>query len=172
LKFFIALALTLPVAALAMGAHLVPSLHDTLNQPWRVWAEMLLTVPVLFWAGREFYAGAWASAKHRAADMNTLVAIGTLSAFLYSVVATVAPQLFHTVATHSSTQMKMSGTAGVYYEVAAIHRDADSDGALARSAGAQSDERRDSCAHGFADRKRRVWSVMGRSATSLWKKCA
>ena len=120
-KFMVALALTIPVAALAMGAHFLPSLHDILNQPWRVWVEMLLTIPVLFWAGREFFSGAWISARHRAADMNTLVAVGTLSAFAYSVVATVAPQLFHSVATDSSTRMNMSGgTSGVYYEVAAI----------------------------------------------------
>jgi P-type Cu+ transporter len=114
-KFFLSLALTIPVAALAMGAHFVPAWKPTLDQPWRLWVEMLLTIPVLFWAGREFFAGAWISARHRAADMNTLVAIGTLSAFLYSVVATVAPHLLMGVKSHGS-----HNTAGVYYEVATI----------------------------------------------------
>ena len=120
-KFLVALALTIPVAALAMGAHFLPSLHDVLNQTWRVWVEMFFTIPVLFWAGREFYAGAWTAAKHRAADMNTLVALGTLSAFAYSVVATVAPQLLATSSTRVDMgTMNMNGAPAVYYEVAAI----------------------------------------------------
>ena len=120
-KFLVALALTIPVAALAMGAHFLPSLHDVLNQTWRVWVEMFFTIPVLFWAGREFYAGAWTAAKHRAADMNTLVALGTLSAFAYSVVATVAPQLLATSSTRVDMgAMNMNGAPAVYYEVAAI----------------------------------------------------
>lgn len=114
-KFIAALALTIPLALLAMGAHFVPSLKPFLDQPWRVWVEMLLTVPVLFWAGREFFAGAWISAKHRAADMNTLVAIGTLSAFFYSLVAVLAPHLVTSVKGHSD-----HSTAPIYFEVAAI----------------------------------------------------
>src|ERR687894_530350 len=46
------------------------------------------------WAGRHFYTRAWAAFRHRSADMNTLVAIGTGAAFLYSVAATVAPEFF------------------------------------------------------------------------------
>lgn len=58
------------------------------------WTLMLLTLGVMSWAGRHFYVRAWKSFRHRAADMNTLIAIGTSSAFLYSGVATVAPTLF------------------------------------------------------------------------------
>jgi len=116
-KFLIALALTIPVAILGMG-HAIPALSEALNFPGRAWVEMFLTFPVLFWAGREFFSGAWSAAKHRAADMNTLVAIGTLSAFAYSVVATVAPQLLQSAAsTHGGEH---GGMTGVYYEVAAI----------------------------------------------------
>jgi Cu+-exporting ATPase len=116
-KFLIALGLTLPVTLLAMG-HLVPSLGAFLNFPGRNWVELLFTTPVLFWAGREFFVGAWGAARHRAADMNTLVAIGTLSAYLYSVVVTVAPQLLQS---HASTHDATHGApAGVYFEVAAI----------------------------------------------------
>ena len=43
------------------------------------------------WAGRQFYMRAWAALRHRTADMNTLIAVGTGAAFLYSVIATVAP---------------------------------------------------------------------------------
>jgi P-type Cu+ transporter len=53
-----------------------------------------LTLPVLLWSGRRFYLGAWSGFRHRTADMNTLIAVGTGAAFLYSLVATVAPGLF------------------------------------------------------------------------------
>ncbi len=88
-----ALALTIPVATVAMGGHFSPRLERLFNFPGRAYFELLLTAPVLFWVGREFFTGAWAAAKHRAADMNTLVAIGTLAAFFYSGVATFAPDL-------------------------------------------------------------------------------
>jgi P-type Cu+ transporter len=58
------------------------------------WGLLLLTIGVMGWSGRHFYVRAWAAARHRAADMNTLVAVGTLAAFALSLVATVAPTLF------------------------------------------------------------------------------
>ncbi|MDQ3812642.1 MAG: heavy metal translocating P-type ATPase, partial [Armatimonadota bacterium] len=120
-KFLIALALTVPVAFLAMAGHLIPALKPILNFSGRHWVELVLTTPVLFWAGREFFTGAWNAARHRAADMNTLVAVGTLSAYLYSIVATVAPQWFEVATSHSTTQHAAVTThADVYYEVAAI----------------------------------------------------
>jgi Cu+-exporting ATPase len=71
----------------------------------------LLTLPVVVWSGKQFYVGAWRGFRHRSADMNTLIAVGTGAAFLYSLVATVAPGLF--------TQAGLP--ADVYYEaVAAI----------------------------------------------------
>ena len=120
-QFIIALILTIPVAILAMGGHLIPALKSTFDAPWRAWTELILTTPVLFWAGREFFTGAWASAKHRAADMNTLIAIGTFSAYAYSVVVTIAPQLV-TGAAHisSGTGAMEMNTAGVYFEAAAV----------------------------------------------------
>jgi Cu+-exporting ATPase len=114
-RFLIAAALTIPLAILGMGPHILPQLAPLLNQPWRPWLELALATPVLFWAGAEFFTGAWNAARHRAADMNTLVAIGTFAAYAYSVVATIAPQLFVASAhAHSAAQ------PGVYYEVAAI----------------------------------------------------
>ena len=99
-----------------MGSHF-PPLAGFLAGTWRPWFELILTSPVLFWAGREFYSGAWIAAKHRAADMNTLVAIGILLAFPHILVATVAPQLLmtpHLGRTHGAVHV------AVYYEVAAI----------------------------------------------------
>jgi Cu+-exporting ATPase len=117
-KFVIALALTIPVAILAMAGHLVPALAETLNFPGRAFVELALTTPVLFWAGREFFTGAWSAAKHRVADMNTLVALGTLSAYLFSLVATIAPQWLS--ARTAAAGHGHDGAVGVYYEVAAI----------------------------------------------------
>ncbi len=54
------------------------------------------TTFVMAWAGRHFYVRAWKGLRHRTADMNTLIAIGTGAAFLYSVAATLAPELFAT----------------------------------------------------------------------------
>ena len=71
----------------------------------------LLTLPVVVWSGRQFYIGAWRGFRHRTADMNTLIAVGTGAAFLYSLVATVAPGIF----------TRAGLPADVYYEaVAAI----------------------------------------------------
>ena len=55
---------------------------------------LALTSGILVWAGRDIYRRAWRAIRHRSADMNTLVALGTGSAFIYSLVATVAPSLF------------------------------------------------------------------------------
>jgi Cu+-exporting ATPase len=58
------------------------------------WAMLAVTVFVMAWAGRRFYVRGWAALRRRSPDMNTLIAIGTGAAFLYSAIATVAPQLF------------------------------------------------------------------------------
>jgi Cu+-exporting ATPase len=71
----------------------------------------VLTLPVVIWSGQQFYKGAWSGLRHRTADMNTLIAVGTGAAFLYSVVATAVPGVF----------TRAGLPADVYYEaVAAI----------------------------------------------------
>jgi Cu+-exporting ATPase len=71
---------------------------------------LAMTIPVQFWAGWRFYRGAWAAARRRSADMDTLIAVGTSAAFAYSVVATVAPAVFR--ATGQAPE--------VYYDTAAV----------------------------------------------------
>jgi len=61
---------------------------------------LVLTLPVLLWSGRQFFRGAWSGVLHRSADMNTLIAVGTGAAFLYSVVATLAPGVFTRAGLH------------------------------------------------------------------------
>src|ERR687894_2030966 len=74
---------------------------------WLNLALLLLATPVQFWAGWRFYRGAWGALKHGQANMNTLVAVGTSAAYLYSAVATLAPQLF-------------AGRADVYFDTSAL----------------------------------------------------
>jgi Cu+-exporting ATPase len=74
------------------------------------WLLLVLTTPVVAWAGRQFYRGAWSGFLHRTADMNTLIAVGTGAAFLYSLVATVAPGLF----------TRAGLPADVYYEAVSM----------------------------------------------------
>ena len=71
---------------------------------------LVATLGVMLWAGRHFYTRAWAAFRHHSADMNTLIAVGTGAAFLYSVVATVAPQFF----------FRRGLTPDVYYEAVII----------------------------------------------------
>ena len=74
-----------------------PSLHAAFPALYRIPAESLrlvllvVTTGIVAWAGRQFYTRAWAALRHKTADMNSLVALGTGTAFLYSVIATVAP---------------------------------------------------------------------------------
>jgi len=72
-----------------------PSLHHD-PRPAHI-TFFLLALPVQVWAGWRFYEGAWKVGRHGSTDMNTLIAVGTTAAFLYSVAATFAPQLFESV---------------------------------------------------------------------------
>src|SRR5258707_15639316 len=81
-KFWVSALLSLPIFIISMAM---------IQFPFRNWVLLALTLPVLFWAGGGIYRSAWAALKHRAADMNTLVALGTGAAFLYSLVVTVWP---------------------------------------------------------------------------------
>ena len=117
-KFWIAAVLSAPVLVIAMSHGRIP----LFNVPWIGWLELALTVPVVFYCGAQFYRGAWAAFRHRAADMNTLIAIGTGAAFLYSVMATLMPRAF---ATGNSAAMTMPGAAPsamtpLYYEAASV----------------------------------------------------
>jgi Cu+-exporting ATPase len=75
-------------AAIIMTLMWVP---DFTGKPYLLW---LLATPVQFWAGLRFYRGAWGALKHRTADMNTLIAVGTSAAYFYSAVAVLFPSLF------------------------------------------------------------------------------
>jgi Cu+-exporting ATPase len=84
------------VFAAAVGALLLALtfVWSPLSERATMWLMLALATPVQLWAGWPFYAGAWQVGRHGSADMNTLIAMGTSAAYLYSLVATVAPGLF------------------------------------------------------------------------------
>lgn len=71
------------------------------------WLQLVLTTPVMFWCGHSFFVGAISGLKHRSLNMNTLIALGTSAAYLYSMIVTINPQWF-----------EKGGE--VYYEAAAV----------------------------------------------------
>ena len=117
-KFLIAAVLSLPVLVIAMSHGRI----EWLNFPGVNWLQLALTTPVVFYCGWQFYRGAWAAFRHRAADMNTLIAVGTGTAYLYSVAATIAPQFFATGDPQMAGMEGMSGAsaAPVYFEAASV----------------------------------------------------
>ncbi|PDT77714.1 heavy metal translocating P-type ATPase [Bradyrhizobium sp. C9] len=111
-RFWIALALTLPVFVLEMGSHL--GLMHLVPQTWSNWISFVLATPVVLWAGAPFFVRGWQSVVTRNLNMFTLIAMGVGVAYLYSVVATLAPQLF------PPAFRDMHGAVAVYFEAAAV----------------------------------------------------
>ncbi len=111
-RFWIALALTIPVFALEMGSHL--GLMHLVPPGWSNWISCVLATPVVLWAGAPFFARGWQSVVTRNLNMFTLIAMGTGVAWLYSVVGTLAPQLF------PADFRDMHGAVAVYFEAAAV----------------------------------------------------
>ena len=91
-KFIVGLVLGLFVF-LGSSRHWFPWIPSFLGNFYVLWA---LATPVQFWIGWQFYKGAWGAFKHRNAEMNTLIAVGTSAAYLYSVTATLFPSFFET----------------------------------------------------------------------------
>ena len=77
-----------------------------LELDWITWGLAVITLPVVVWSGQQFFKGTWSLFRHRTADMNTLIGVGTAAAYLYSLVATAAPTLF----------LRAGLPADVYYE--------------------------------------------------------
>ncbi len=111
-KFWFSIAIGIPVMALSYPEYIglgeiLPRGSTTLRI---IWALMgVATLPVLLWAGSQFFVGAWNAFKHRSADMHTLIAIGTSSAWIYSTVAVLFPGIF-----------PRAELADVFYDVTAI----------------------------------------------------
>ncbi len=114
-RFWAGFAPTLPVFVLEMGSH-IPALgmHGLVSPQVSTWIQFALSTPVVLWAGWPFFQRAYASIIHRSLNMFSLIALGTGSAYLYSLFATFAPDLFP-AGFHG-----MGGTVAVYFEAAAV----------------------------------------------------
>lgn len=112
-RFWIGLSLSLPVLVLEMGGHLT-GLAMWLGQQNSNWLQLLLATPVVLWSGWPFFVRGWQSILNRSLNMFTLIAMGTGIAWVYSVVATLAPQIF------PSAFHIMGGAVAVYFEAAAV----------------------------------------------------
>ena len=112
-RFWIGLALAVPVMALEMGGHLT-NLHMLLGQNLSNWLQFLLATPVVLWGGWPFFERGWQSLKTRNLNMFTLIAMGTGVAWVYSVVAIALPGLF------PPAFRAADGAVAVYFEAAAV----------------------------------------------------
>ncbi|MBN8995193.1 MAG: heavy metal translocating P-type ATPase [Rhizobiales bacterium] len=112
-RFWIGLALSVPVVALEMGGHLT-NLHALIGPQLSNWIQLILATPVVLWAGWPFFVRGWNSLVTRNLNMFTLIALGTGVAWLYSVVATVIPGIF------PAAFRAMDGSVAVYFEAAAV----------------------------------------------------
>ena len=112
-RFWGGLVLTVPVFALEMGAHLIGQ-RGLVAPQLSNWIQLLLGTPVVLWAGWPFFVRAAASLRNRSLNMFTLIALGTGAAWLYSVVGTVAPEIF------PAEFLARDGAVAVYFEAAAV----------------------------------------------------
>ncbi|WP_419581654.1 heavy metal translocating P-type ATPase [Stutzerimonas kunmingensis] len=108
-RFWWTLPLTVIVTVLAMGGHSLNLFHGTTQN----WVELVLTTPVVLWAGWPFFERCVRSFVLRSPNMWTLIGLGTAAAYLYSVVATLAPGVF-------PADFVQDGRIGVYFEAAAV----------------------------------------------------
>jgi len=113
-RFWIAVALTVPLLAIAM-VDMLPGMpvQHALPEGWLPWIELLLATPVVLWGGAPFFQRGWASIVNRSTNMFTLIGMGTGVAYVYSLIATVAPGIF------PASFRDMSGSPAVYFEAAA-----------------------------------------------------
>jgi Cu+-exporting ATPase len=114
-RFVVGAVLSAPIVVLAMAPHL-PSvtLHEIVSPQLSAWLQLLLTTPVVLWAGLPFFNRGWASLVTRNLNMFTLIAIGTGTAYAYSVVAALAPGIF------PAAFVGPAGTVEMYFEAAAV----------------------------------------------------
>jgi Cu+-exporting ATPase len=111
-KFWTALALALPVVVIAMVPHLFAlALSSTAAHALRA-AELVLSAPIVLWAALDYYRRGWMGIVNRSPNMYTLIGLGVAVAFVYSLVATFAPQVF------PDEMRDHHAMVGVYYEVA------------------------------------------------------
>jgi Cu+-exporting ATPase len=111
-RFIIGSVLTAPVLILEMGRHVL-MLDQLIDAQTGNWLQLVFATPVVLWAGWPFFERAWQSVVNRSLNMFSLIALGTGVAWLYSVVATLAPDIF-------PPAFRTEGAVAVYFEAAAV----------------------------------------------------
>jgi Cu+-exporting ATPase len=111
-RFWVSAAFTVPLLLIAMGG-MIPPLHGILEGRWMAELQLLLATPVVVWGGFPFLVRGWRSIVYRSLNMFTLIAIGTGTAYMYSVIATLAPGIF-------PASLRIGGEVPVYFEAAAV----------------------------------------------------
>ncbi|MDH2350062.1 heavy metal translocating P-type ATPase [Bradyrhizobium sp. SSUT112] len=112
-RFWIGGALALPAVALEMGGHLAGP-HNWIDPALSNWIQLVFATPVVLWAGWPFFVRGWQSLLTRNLNMFTLIAMGTGVAYVYSLIGTIAPQIF------PATFRGHGGAVAVYFEAAAV----------------------------------------------------
>ncbi|KAA8981954.1 heavy metal translocating P-type ATPase [Halospina sp. K52047b] len=112
-RFWIGAVLALPVFLLEMGGHLI-GLKGMIAPQTSNWVQLVLATPVVLWCGLPFFQRGWKSVVNRSLNMFTLIAIGTGVAWVYSIVATLAPSVF------PDAFRQPGGSVAVYFEAAAV----------------------------------------------------
>jgi Cu+-exporting ATPase len=114
-RFWVGVALSLPLLAIAMAEHFDRCALDTLLSPRvAVWVQLLLGTPAVLWGGWPFFQRGWASVVTRRLNMFTLIALGTGVAYLYSLVAALVPGIF------PASFRDPDGQVPLYFEAAAV----------------------------------------------------
>ncbi len=113
-RFWVGIALTLPLLVVAMGPLLGLPVKDWLGHRTAPWVEVFLATPVVLWSGWPFFQRCWASFVNKSPNMFTLIGIGVGAAYLYSLIATVAPGIF------PAALRGPGGAVDVYFEAAAV----------------------------------------------------
>lgn len=111
-RFWIGVALSVPVFILAMW-HMLPGAPDWVQGDISRWAQFILSTPVVLWCGWPFFQRGWQSIRNRSLNMFTLISIGVGTAYFYSAVVVLLPQLF-------PPSFAAHGKIGVYFEAAAV----------------------------------------------------
>ncbi|HEY7403910.1 MAG TPA: heavy metal translocating P-type ATPase [Candidatus Angelobacter sp.] len=113
-RFWVGVVLSIPLLVLSMGGMAAGSFVHRIPLGWMEWLQLALAAPVVVWGGWPFFERGWASLVNRHLNMFTLIAMGTGTAFVYSVIATVAPGIF------PQSFLGHGGRPEVYFEVSAM----------------------------------------------------
>jgi Cu+-exporting ATPase len=113
-RFWISAAFAVPLVVVAMGRHLMPAAFQALSAAWLNWFELVLASPIVLWAAWPFFVRFWSSLRTMRLNMWTLIGLGVGAAYVFSVIATLAPGVF------PAAFRGPEGEVGVYFEAAAV----------------------------------------------------